>query len=123
VPDIHPAAAWYSSVLGFVALAPLVLPSADGHAGRIAAAIYGERFRPPQPAVARRRGHARRSSRPRDRHRRHRVFSAFRSSENLCEWVAKGRPEPLGVFPMFESHHQVVREPHGGAALMPEGRQ
>jgi len=44
VSDIHAAVAWYSSVLGFVALAPPVLLSADSHAGRVAAAIYGERF-------------------------------------------------------------------------------
>jgi catechol 2,3-dioxygenase-like lactoylglutathione lyase family enzyme len=44
VPDIHAALAWYSEVLGFVALAPPVLLSADSHAGRVAAAIYGERF-------------------------------------------------------------------------------
>jgi len=44
VPDIRAAVEWYSSVLGFVALAPPVLLSADSHAGRVAAAIYGERF-------------------------------------------------------------------------------
>jgi catechol 2,3-dioxygenase-like lactoylglutathione lyase family enzyme len=44
VPDIHAAVAWYSSILGFVALAPAVLLSADSHAGRVAVAIYGERF-------------------------------------------------------------------------------
>jgi catechol 2,3-dioxygenase-like lactoylglutathione lyase family enzyme len=44
VPDIHAAVDWYSSVLGFVVLAPAVLLSADSHAGRVAAAIYGERF-------------------------------------------------------------------------------
>ena len=44
VPDIHAAVEWYTSVLGFVALAPAVLLSADSHAGRVAAAIYGEGF-------------------------------------------------------------------------------
>ena len=44
VPDIHAALDWYTSVLGFVALAPPVRLSADSHAGRVAAAIYGERF-------------------------------------------------------------------------------
>ena len=44
VSDIQAAVAWYSSVLGFVALAPPVLLSADSHAGRVAAAVYGERF-------------------------------------------------------------------------------
>lgn len=44
VPDIHAALRWYTSVLGFVALAPPVTLSADSHAGRVAAAIYGERF-------------------------------------------------------------------------------
>ncbi|HXR14228.1 MAG TPA: VOC family protein [Solirubrobacteraceae bacterium] len=44
VADIHAAVAWYTSVLGFVALAPPVELSADSHAGRVAAAIYGERF-------------------------------------------------------------------------------
>ena len=44
VPDIHAAVEWYCSVLGFVALAPPVLLAADSHAGRVASAIYGERF-------------------------------------------------------------------------------
>jgi catechol 2,3-dioxygenase-like lactoylglutathione lyase family enzyme len=45
VPDIHAAVEWYSSVLAFTVLAPPVLLSADSHAGRVAAAIYGEGFR------------------------------------------------------------------------------
>lgn len=45
VADIDAAVAWYTSVLGFVALAPPVVLAADTHAGRVAAAIYGERFR------------------------------------------------------------------------------
>jgi catechol 2,3-dioxygenase-like lactoylglutathione lyase family enzyme len=45
VADIHAAVDWYSSVLGFTVLAPPVLLAADSHAGRVAAAIYGEHFR------------------------------------------------------------------------------
>jgi catechol 2,3-dioxygenase-like lactoylglutathione lyase family enzyme len=45
VADIDAAVAWYTAVLGFVALAPAVVLAADSHAGRVAAAIYGERFR------------------------------------------------------------------------------
>ena len=44
VPDIHAAVEWYSSVLGFTLLGPPVLLSAASHAGRVAAAIYGEGF-------------------------------------------------------------------------------
>ncbi|HEY7967593.1 MAG TPA: VOC family protein [Solirubrobacteraceae bacterium] len=44
VPDIHAALEWYSSVLGFSVLSTPVLLSASSHAGRVAAAIYGEGF-------------------------------------------------------------------------------
>jgi catechol 2,3-dioxygenase-like lactoylglutathione lyase family enzyme len=44
VPDIHGAVDWYSSVLGFTVLGAPVLLSAQSHAGRVAAAIYGPGF-------------------------------------------------------------------------------
>ena len=45
VADIHAAVDWYSTVLGFTVIVAPVRLSADSHAGRVAAAIYGERFR------------------------------------------------------------------------------
>lgn len=45
VTDIHAAVDWYSTVLGFTVVVAPVRLSADSHAGRVAAAIYGERFR------------------------------------------------------------------------------
>lgn len=44
VPDIYAAVEWYSSVLGFSVLGAPILLSASSHAGRVAAAIYGEGF-------------------------------------------------------------------------------
>ena len=45
VADIHAAVEWYASVLGFTVIVGPVRLSSDSHAGRVAAAIYGEHFR------------------------------------------------------------------------------
>ena len=45
VSDIHAAVGWYTAVLGFTVIVGPVRLSADSHAGRVAAAIFGERFR------------------------------------------------------------------------------
>jgi catechol 2,3-dioxygenase-like lactoylglutathione lyase family enzyme len=45
VPNIHAAVDWYACVLGFTVIVEPVRLCAESHAGRVAAAIYGERFR------------------------------------------------------------------------------
>jgi catechol 2,3-dioxygenase-like lactoylglutathione lyase family enzyme len=46
VPDLDAAVAWYEEVLGCDRLlGPIVVDAADGHAGTIAADVFGPRFR------------------------------------------------------------------------------